>query len=261
MTKPKSLTGLSDAAKSALNGRFTSSTLTEIVKKSDIDAAGGYAFTVFSPTYTDKEGNTVAFPGEAVSGFGVKVTLVQTTTTNSDDAKTSVEITSESQPMGSLQVMKNEGNGKYTLAGDTITVRSKYDTNEYRLVVLKQNVAADRASYKAADFAPATSFSFTPDKVKGSVYVDTNGWITVNKLGKAPLAAVDKSDRKNKKDVKVTFVQTAAPLELQISKYEGSALSTVQYAYYDSFEFSGNNNTIRQQISTYLIPINKDFYS
>lgn len=119
------------------------------------------------------------------------------------DLTETIEISGQSRPMGAALIMKQGENGwtdaKIAASAEKAKLEVTQESDEYRLVVLKPEIAANKTSYDLTDtsiYVGYDELNITP--AKGNIYVGENGFIIVKKLGKASFTITDKSDKKNK---------------------------------------------------------------
>lgn len=118
---------------------------------------------------------------------------------------------------------------------------------EYAAVVLDKNVSANKKTYDLdADIVPFNALNMTPAN-KGSIYIDSEGLIHVNKLGKVKFAAADKTDKKKAVNKEVTFVQKKTNLVLELTQLSDTTAQqnkVIAPTYTQKVDFHGTNTTV-----------------
>ena len=260
-------------ANANFNGKYAPKAKTVTYELVGTDTNGSYDKTAApagiaaNVTINQKNGTVTVAKGFVVdrktpanNKFRVLVKAADYTGNTEEDLTGTITISDQSMPMGSLVIMKpgklQNGGSDWTkatiatgVAGGKVEV-TKADAAEYRAVVLQPGVGTDRDSYNLTDeektIVRFDAFDFAP--AKGGVTVNKNGYIYVTKLGKANISATDKSDKKNKQELKaVEFVQKNTDMILELTQISDSTLEGVSHnkKFYDTnVEFSGNNTTL-----------------
>ncbi len=139
-----------------------------------------------------------------------------------------IEIVSTGTTLGSIAIFRydSQKNGWTMMpAGDIPT-----DGSYYKLAVLKPGVPAkntyDVDGDGSGDTLPANLFDFKSSNK--NIVVDSDGDITVKKLGKTNFTAAARSDAKNKAEMKnVNFVMENTDLYVEVTRYQDSTFKKV----------------------------------